>query len=394
MSKGLHTREELSDLDGMAMARPIKGTRCRNCHALRAAVTAACSCALVGSALLVAVSARNGGTTSDGPPYQRPPGLIQAGDSKSTCIVGPYNSYDVAGSLKLIERYTHVHYNCIVTYSNADTTWAQWVSPWLTSPQTDFPRWLAAGRRARTIVITQNLVPDQVDHQAGWEETCASGAFRRYGASLAEHLVRAGFGYSVVRLGPEMNGTWYYDSLGQGPASWRAWASCFAQTVEAMRSVPHEHFLFDWNVNAGYRVIPLADFYPGDNYVDVIGIDAYDEAPHGGLPPVEAPSRWQALVSELLGLEDVYRFAQAHGKPLSIPEWGTVSGPNGGDDANYVQHMGQFVASHNVSYQAWYDGGSGVLSLTPTSAPLSLAAYVQEFGPGSYLARYQGGQGS
>ena len=45
-----------------------------------------------------------------------------------------------------------------------------------------------------------------------------------------------------------------------------------------MRGVPASHLLFDWNVNANYRNIPLADFYPGDSYVDIIGIDAYDEA--------------------------------------------------------------------------------------------------------------------
>jgi hypothetical protein len=384
--KPLPTRRS-RDLHDMRRGRLTTGARHRRRDALRAGAITVGTCVLLGGALLLGWSVGAGQTTA--PAHRRPPGLIQAGDSKSTCIVGPYDSYNIAGSLAIIEKYTHVHYRCIVTYSNADTTWAQWVSPWLTSPETDFPHWLAAGHGARTIVITQNLVPDDVDHQPGWEETCATGAFRQYGVSLAEHLVRAGFGYSVVRLGPEMNGTWYYDSVGQSPASWRAWAECFAQTVQAMRSVPSEHFLFDWNVNAGYRAIPLADFYPGDRYVDIIGIDAYDEAPKGGLPPVQTSSRWRALFTEPLGLGDVYRFAQAHRKPLSIPEWGAVSGANGGDDPSYVEHMAQFIATHDVSYEAWYDGGSGVLSLTPTSAPLSLAAYVKEFGPGSYLARYQ-----
>ena len=33
---------------------------------------------------------------------------------------------------------------------------------------------------------------------------------------------------------------------------------------------------FDWNVNAGYRDIQLSSFYPGNDVVDMIGIDIYD----------------------------------------------------------------------------------------------------------------------
>ena len=35
-------------------------------------------------------------------------------------------------------------------------------------------------------------------------------------------------------------------------------------------SVSSAHFLFDWNVNARYRDIPLADYYPGNAYVDMV----------------------------------------------------------------------------------------------------------------------------
>ena len=67
-----------------------------------------------------------------------------------------------------------------------------------------------------------------------------------------------------------------------------------------MRSVPGAHFFFDWNVNAGYRNIPLASYYPGDSVVDVIGIDIYDS----GMPghPRDPAVRWARLNSEPGGL--------------------------------------------------------------------------------------------
>lgn len=320
----------------------------------------------------------------------RPPALIQAGDSKTTCIDFPLRSYDLPASLGAVEHQTGVHFDCIVTYSDADVTWGAWVSPWITGRQYGYVQWLAADRARRSIVVTQNLVPDVVDHQAGWAATCATGAFRTYGRQLASSLIHAGFGYAVVRLGPEMNGNWYYDSLGATRASWREWAECFAQTVTAMRSVRGGHFLFDWNVNAGLRPIPLAAYYPGNRYVDIVGIDAYDTAPSNDLPPVGSPARWPRIANEPYGLEAVYRFAAAHHKPLSLPEWGTVSGANGGDDPSYVTHMAAFIASHDVSYQAWFDTPSpGVLPLDPSVAPRSVAAYAAAFGPGSAIAAYQ-----
>lgn len=320
----------------------------------------------------------------------RPSGLIQAGSSRSTCVYVPYVDHSLRATLQQVEPYTHVKYRCLVTYSDADTTWGEWVKPWLTEREYGYRQWLAADPRSRTIVITQSLVPHDVDLDPDWAATCASGAFHTYDVKLGQNLVRAGFGYSVIRLGPEMNGNWEYDSLGDSPTAWHQWGECFAQIVEGMRSVRGQHFLFDWNVNAGYRVIPLADFYPGNAYVDIVGIDAYDSSPALDLPPVGTAARWHDLISEPLGLEAVYRFARAHGKPLSIPEWGTLSGSQAGDDPTYVAAMGHFVATGDIAYESWFDAtGNGVMALTPDSAPKSLAAYIAEFGPGSHLAEYQ-----
>lgn len=324
------------------------------------------------------------------PSSSRPAGLIQAGDSKSTCIYVPDLHYDLLSSLHTVEQYTHVVYHCLIAYSDTAATWSSWSSPWLLQVS-GYRRWVGAEPHQRTIVIAQSLVPNDVASKAGWATACASGAYRHDGIVLARNLVRGGFGYAVIRLGPEMNGNWNADSLGRTPASWHAWGQCFARTVEAMRSVAGGHFLFDWNVNAGYRPIPLGAYYPGNAYVDMVGIDVYDGDPQRPLPPVGSPERWQVLSTEPFGLDAVYRFARAHGKPLSVPEWGTVSGSDAGDDPAYVQAMAGFVATHDVAYESWFDAGGTVLTLDPTSAPASLGAYVEHFGPGSALAREQAG---
>lgn len=296
------------------------------------------------------------------------------------------SSVDLATALTAVDSATGIHYTCLETFENADPTWGAWVDPWVTKPQYGYTGWLAADPRGRTVVLTFNLVPDTVAETPGWRTACAGGAYRAYARRLAARLVATGFQYSVIRLGPEMNGTWYRDSIGSTPAQWLHWAGCYAQIVSAMRSVRGQAFLFDWNVNASVLPIPFAAYYPGDAYVDIVGVDAYDSSASAMPPP--SPSRWRSLSSEPFGLLSLARFAAAHGKPLSIPEWGTVASV--GDDGLYVREMARVVLNHDVAYQSWFDSGTGgILPLSAQAAPHSLASYVASFGPASAIAAYE-----
>jgi hypothetical protein len=251
------------------------------------------------------------------------------------------------------------------------------VNPWITSTSEPFVGWVAADPTGHQVIDTQNLIPHSEETNPDWTAECAAGDYNTYATQFATNMVAAGLGYSVIRLGAEMNGDWNNDSLGTTVAEWQQWGQCFAQEVTAVRAVPGANFLFDWNVNAYYRDIPLADFYPGDAYVDIIGIDAYDAGV--SIPAVGQSRRFQSLASEPNGLYAVEAFAAAHGKPLSIPEWGTLS--TQGDDFAYVTGMGNFIASNDVAYNSWFNAGDGsVYQLNPAKAPLSLAAYVAAFG--------------
>ena len=306
-------------------------------------------------------------TLAGGQKSNRPAGLIQVGDSKTACISG-----GPGPGLIETERVLGITYNCIETYTDVDHTWASWVTPWITSRSEPFVAWVAADPTGHQLIDTQNLIPDSEKTNPNWTGECAAGDFNVYAEQFATNMVDAGFGYSVIRLGHEMNGTWENDSLGNTLAQWRQWAQCFIQEEKAMRAVPGEHFLFEWNVNEGYRVIPLADYYPGDAYVDIIGLSFYDQSGNP-LPPVGDANRWHALVSEPMGLNQVYAFAAQHGKPFSLPEWGTVT--TQGDDGNYVANVGAFVASHDVAYQAWFNAGDlKIFQLNLTQDPRSVAA--------------------
>ena len=135
--------------------------------------------------------------------------LIQAGDSKTRCIYAR-----LGAPLRQAERATGVTYGCLETFSDTDPTWAAWTRPWLTNRVYGYVSWLAADPSGRQVVLTQNLIPDSLAADPDWAARCAAGAYDSYAAQLAANLVKAGFGHSVIRLGPEMNGTWNVGSLG------------------------------------------------------------------------------------------------------------------------------------------------------------------------------------
>lgn len=321
-----------------------------------------------------------------GPPRS---GVVRAADTKTGCVYVGGSS--VEPRLSRAERAAGITWNCLETFSDQDATWAGWIRPWITSRASGIPQWLAAGRGRRSLIVSDDLIPLSVADKANplrWEVPCATGAYDAYAREFARNLLQAGEGDAVVRLGKEMNGEWEPDFVGRTLTEQHAWGRCFAREVAAMRSVPGTHLLFDWNPNACTRAIPLSRFYPGDASVDLVGLDLYDLDCERPLPATPSPQGWHQLAAEPIGLVALTAFARAHGKPMSIPEWGLpVEGPGGGADPSYVEGIARFVATSNVAFEAYFDSGAdGIPPLGPGN-PAVLAAYQRGFGPSGVVAR-------
>jgi Glycosyl hydrolase family 26 len=286
-------------------------------------------------------------------------------------------------------------FSCASVYNAAAPDWSSWQQPWFinqTYLDESWKAWATAPGTHRTLIITQNMFPSSED-SSDWLRLGASGAFEDYAKTLATNLVTAGLGSSVIRLGHEANGDWFPDSIPDTPNGDAEWIKFWDNTVTAMRSVAGANFLFDWTVNAGYRNIPLADWYPGDAYVNIIGIDAYD----AGVPStVPFGRRWSYLYDEADGIGAVEGFAAVHGKPLSIGEWGIEpaqgSTLSAGDDPAYVDGIASVVRNDNVAYQSYFD--SGDIGTQFFNSPQSMAAYRQDFGANGTAVgpAYLGGQ--
>jgi hypothetical protein len=276
---------------------------------------------------------------------------------------------------------------CLSVYANATHTWAQWTEPWFigsTKPSFAYQDWLAAGHGKRQLILTLSMVPSGAP--ASWRQAGAAGDYDSHARRLGENLVRAGLGDVVIRLGPEANyesdpGAASNNSIGATTSDAKAWASYWAHVARTLKSVPGSHFHLDWTVNAGYRHVPLQEYYPGSKAVDIIGVDVYDSLADGQRLPANA-HRWAVLSSEPSGLLAVARFARANDKPFSVPEWGLVGGGGGntsgaGDDPYYVERMAALFKADHIAYESYFDTAVGG-TLPLAEAPRSLAAYRKD----------------
>ncbi|MDO4628293.1 MAG: glycosyl hydrolase [Planctomycetia bacterium] len=276
----------------------------------------------------------------------------------------------------------------------------------------EWSEWKRKNPKQRRLILSVPLLPggwDRSGSQAENEKGSVSladgarGAYNHHFAQLAENLVRHGLGDSILRLGWEMNGGWY---------TWRAsgeeadFAEYFRQIVRTMRAVPGaEKLEFCWNPALGWQQFPVDKCYPGDEFVDYIGVDVYDDCWAQDTYPLEdsmsaeekAARRaraWETIYYSSFGLKWFRDFAKEHGKPLCFPEWGVSNREDrhgGLDNPEFIRKMLEFIADpeNGVAWHAYFDvqAGDGHHQLSPglnqekTEFPESAAVFRKMIKP-------------
>lgn len=242
-------------------------------------------------------------------------------------------------------------------YSFRDT-WSEIVTPtWL------YTQWKTT---PETIVLSEAPFPDQSGTSLA---ACARGSYDAKWKQFGTGMAKAGLAAkTIVRLGWEFNGNWN-PWAAKNPSDfvgcWRHVFKAAESTAPALR--------WDWTVNRGVATA-LADArkaWPGNGYVDIVGIDSYD-----GYPPVTTEAGWQKQYAGDFGLKFWADFAVQHGKQLSVSEWGLYpgtgwAGHNGGDNPLYISKMFGFFheLGKNLAYEAYFNEDAayqaGALQLNP-----------------------------
>jgi hypothetical protein len=333
-------------------------------------------------------------------------GSTANGGSQSNCIAlasgqyGEINPQNVSAAQSL----TGATFNCLNTFANPSSTWADWVQPWQfgnddstapsdqTSTYQTWAYWLASNP-AHQMSLGLDLVPWEATGGTGapvanpltWEQACAAGQYDSHATQLAQNLVADGaFAHQalVIRLGIEANGNWEADWVGSSSAEATAWGQCYQHEVAAMRAVPGTNFLFVWNANACYSSgVSDLSWYPGNASVDIIAADDYDtDCTNQATVASEGFSAYASAGSP--SLNSLRSFAATNGKPFALPEWGLSTG---NDDAAYVNGLSGELngSSTGWAYQAYFDTGTDGVPQLSSSYPNAVAAYQADFGGGS-----------
>jgi hypothetical protein len=227
--------------------------------------------------------------------------------------------------------------------------------------------WSSANRPDRNMLFSIPIATNQDTSLVN----VAAGLYDARYRSVA-HIIAAPYPKAIIRLGWEFNGGWY---------PWAAngrildYIHAFRRISQIFKAVA-KGFTIDWCPNLGSNDFPAENAYPGDDVVDVIGMDAYD----GNILNISDPvKRWPVFRDQDHGLTWHAQFAGKHKKPMSYPEWAT--GEGAGDNPYFIYSMYSWMTSNNVAYASYWDSDLTFQGqLSQGQYPQAAAEYKRDFG--------------
>ena len=193
----------------------------------------------------------------------------------------------------------------------------------------------------------------------------ANGEFDDVIDGQANFLAGNGRGNSVIRVAWEWNGDWY--SWFAGAAGVDRFKAGFRRIVQRFRA-KSANFKFVFEVNAGTvlsgssGLTALTLAYPGDDVVDIVGIDCYQFRGEGS-PDGNFSRYLRSGGSRGPMLDDVADFARQHGKGLGVFEWG-IHGTDGyGDRPDFIEGMWNwFVKNRDIlTAESYFNEAGGYI---------------------------------
>jgi hypothetical protein len=177
-----------------------------------------------------------------------------------------------------------------------------------------------------------------------------------------------------IRLGWEFNITAYPWNIVAANTA-QQYIDAWQHVVDLARAVS-DRFVFTWCVNwAAQNPEPA---YPGDTYVDVIGMDAYFKTQFDQNTGQTGLQVWEYKRDAAYGEQWMVDFAATHGKRWALCEWG-----GNADEPDWMQGQIDYIQANRPKYHGYWN------QTTPSDANCMLsngaypnmgAIYVAEFG--------------
>lgn len=174
-----------------------------------------------------------------------------------------------------------------------------------------------------------------------------------------------------------VNGTILFRPFHENTGSWFWWGAAFCDaetyknvyryTIEYLRDTKGVHnMLFEYSPSStgSASLAECAERYPGDNYVDIMGVDMYDRVP-------STDGKWMKEFKAQLQI--VNQFAKNHGKLFTVTETGPANDTADGDNQTAL------LRSNNGN-KDWYNQVLNIVSETDASYFLTWANFAKTNG--------------
>jgi hypothetical protein len=214
--------------------------------------------------------------------------------------------------------------------------------------RTEYKNWTGA----LDIAVGGTVLGSREDYAAA-----ARGAYDKRWRTAAKTLAdrrKNATGPTFVRPFHEMNGDWY-DNWTVTKANSDDFAKAFARYVGILRAAMPGVYV-SWSPNwTDHTKLGVEYWYPGDDVVDCVAPDYYDD---GDGPARVSVSAWNAEADDTdsrgnpVGLDAWRQFALAHGKPLCFPEWGLKPEGDGVDHPFWIQAVNAWM-TRNANTATW-----------------------------------------
>lgn len=158
------------------------------------------------------------------------------------------------------------------------------------------------------------------------------GYITQWGAKLA-----AWHSPVMLRFAHEMNGDWYPWGDGVNGNTPRDYIGAWRHVHDLLVNAGASNVIWVWTPNATVNGMPsqLGKYYPGDSYVDMVGLDGYNWGASDGA------NRWQQPAEIFSnGLAQLRTIAPS--KPVLIGE--TASAEQGGSKAEWISQLVDYLA--------------------------------------------------
>lgn len=227
--------------------------------------------------------------------------------------------------------------------------------------------WSGANRPDRNMMFSVPLATKQ-------DRSLANVAAGKYDAIYlgVAKAIASRYPGAIIRIGWEFNADWYsWSAMGRA----QDYIAAYRRVANIFKSVSSD-FTIDWCPVQGFSAkMPATDAYPGDDVVDVISMDVYNDYRWGDFKD-DPVKRWEWMKNFKNGLLWQKEFATAHQKPMGLPEWGVNK-----DDPYFIEQMYEWIRTNDFAYVAYWDSNSAFKGmLSKNQYPQAAAAYKRLFG--------------